>query len=279
MADNTTYILPRDAPEEERLNFQHALLTKTFGGLYRAPLDASHIKRVLDIGCGTGNWAIDYAKQNPNAQVVGFDVTGSPEWSTAPSNCKLIEANGEDDSAWASLGDNFDYIHARLIVVSIRNWPSLFERISKHLNSGGWFEIQDLQFPTHCVNGSTAAESKVVAWGELMSSGMQKFGLDPYAMNQFPQQMQHVGLMNAKTDEFKMMSGPWGDNDHERELGKMGNKNYHMGFRGFTTTVMKGAHGYTDEQVEEQVRGVLEEIDTLKYKTYVPVKVVYAQKA
>ncbi|WPH04022.1 Hypothetical protein R9X50_00690600 [Acrodontium crateriforme] len=279
MADNTTYILPRDAPEEERLNFQHALLTKTFGGLYRAPLDPSHVRRVLDIGCGTGNWAIDYAKQNPNAQVIGFDVTGSPEWNTAPPNCTLIEANGEDDSAWVSFGDKFDYIHARLIVVSIRNWPSLFEKISNHLTSGGWCEIQDLQFPTHCLNGSTSAESKVVAWGHLMSSGMRKFGLDPNAINHFPQQMQHVGLVNAKTDEFKMMSGPWADTEHDRELGQMGNKNFHMGFRGFTTTVMKGAHGFSDEQVEDQVRGVLEEIDTLKFRTYVPLKVVYAQKS
>jgi methylase of polypeptide subunit release factors len=33
------------------------------------------IERVLDVGTGTGIWAIDYADEHPDTQVVGVDLS------------------------------------------------------------------------------------------------------------------------------------------------------------------------------------------------------------
>jgi methylase of polypeptide subunit release factors len=41
------------------------------GELYRAPISDS-VSRVLDIGTGTGIWAIDMADKFPNAHVTGM---------------------------------------------------------------------------------------------------------------------------------------------------------------------------------------------------------------
>lgn len=61
--------------EQNRLDYQHRLFRFALDGrLYLAPLPDGSIRDVLDVGCGTGNWCIDVAKELPNAQVVGFDL-------------------------------------------------------------------------------------------------------------------------------------------------------------------------------------------------------------
>lgn len=47
------------------------LLTR--GKLHQAPLTNEH-QRVLDLGTGTGIWAVDFAQMNPHTEVVGIDL-------------------------------------------------------------------------------------------------------------------------------------------------------------------------------------------------------------
>ena len=42
--------------------------------LFLAPLPKEGLHDVLDVGCGTGLWCIDVADENPQAQVLGFDL-------------------------------------------------------------------------------------------------------------------------------------------------------------------------------------------------------------
>ena len=66
------YVFPEDQPEQDRLDLQHEMFMFTFNGnLYNAPLQKDQLKEVLDIGTGTGIWAVDFADEHPNAQVVG----------------------------------------------------------------------------------------------------------------------------------------------------------------------------------------------------------------
>ncbi|KIX10324.1 uncharacterized protein Z518_01406 [Rhinocladiella mackenziei CBS 650.93] len=67
------YHRPNDEAELERLNIAHALFTMTNENrLHLAPLE-SDLGRVLDIGTGTGTWAIEFADAYPSALVVGVD--------------------------------------------------------------------------------------------------------------------------------------------------------------------------------------------------------------
>lgn len=51
----------------------------TSGNLHLAPL--ANPKRILDIGTGTGIWAIEMAEQYPDAQVIGIDLSPiQPHW-------------------------------------------------------------------------------------------------------------------------------------------------------------------------------------------------------
>jgi methylase of polypeptide subunit release factors len=67
--------MPTDEIEQERLDIHHEIMFLLAGQeLYKAPISTHNTHRVLDIGTGTGIWAIDYANQHPQAEVIGLDL-------------------------------------------------------------------------------------------------------------------------------------------------------------------------------------------------------------
>jgi ubiquinone/menaquinone biosynthesis C-methylase UbiE len=63
----------------------HHIYNMLLGGrLHVAPLDKP--QRILDIGTGTGIWAIDIADQFPEAEVIGTDLSPiQPSWQVQKS--------------------------------------------------------------------------------------------------------------------------------------------------------------------------------------------------
>jgi 16S rRNA G527 N7-methylase RsmG len=60
-------MLPNDEQESERLDIHHALMLHLLNGkLYWAPISNTP-QRVLDLGTGTGIWAIDFG--NPSIKL------------------------------------------------------------------------------------------------------------------------------------------------------------------------------------------------------------------
>lgn len=67
------YMFPNDEREQDRMDLQHHVFRLILSGrLHRAPLSPD-TRRVLDIGTGTGIWAIDFADEYPDAEVIGDD--------------------------------------------------------------------------------------------------------------------------------------------------------------------------------------------------------------
>ncbi len=66
------YTLPADMEEIDRLDFLHYMLRFAFQGNYAAPI--TNPGSILDVGAGTGRWAIEMAQAFPHARVIGLDV-------------------------------------------------------------------------------------------------------------------------------------------------------------------------------------------------------------
>jgi len=64
--------------EADRLDLQHHLFRLTFGNrLYFSPV--KELKHALDIGAGTGLWAVELADAHPECEVIGIDLSpGQP---------------------------------------------------------------------------------------------------------------------------------------------------------------------------------------------------------
>src|SRR5919108_5728363 len=80
------YIFPRHASEIDRLDLQHYALREALGANYLALIVKP--ARVLDVGCGTGQWAVELCQQFPDALVVGLDLHIT-KLQRAPNFCLL----------------------------------------------------------------------------------------------------------------------------------------------------------------------------------------------
>ncbi|QMW33970.1 hypothetical protein G4B84_009436 [Aspergillus flavus NRRL3357] len=83
------YLFPNDETEQARMDMLHHIYRLMLGGgLYKAPTPQSP-QRILDIGTGTGIYAIDIADEFPNAEILGIDLSPiQPHW--VPPNCKFV---------------------------------------------------------------------------------------------------------------------------------------------------------------------------------------------
>jgi SAM-dependent methyltransferase len=130
------YFLPHRADEIDRLDVQHYALRAALGAHYRAPLERP--AEILDVGCGTGQWAYDLCAEFPAALVVGFDL--QPSKRPWPSAYRCVRGNLLQGLPFAN--DRFDFVHQRALIsgVPVSAWPSVCGDLVRVVRPGGWVE-------------------------------------------------------------------------------------------------------------------------------------------
>jgi len=75
----STYFVQDRSNQEEmtRVHIQDQMLTMRMGGVLPEQPDPTLFERVLDVGCGTGDWLIEAAKIYPTmSELIGVDISG-----------------------------------------------------------------------------------------------------------------------------------------------------------------------------------------------------------
>ncbi|KAM5361105.1 hypothetical protein ACJZ2D_013316 [Fusarium nematophilum] len=132
--------IPNDEKQRDVMDIKHYVATNLFdGALYQAPL-TENIQGVLDVGTGTGLWAIDFADKYPHASVIGIDLFPiQPTWVPPNLRFELDDCTQE----WTQKEESFDYVHMRQLTGSISDWASLFGEAFKCLKPGGFLESHE----------------------------------------------------------------------------------------------------------------------------------------
>ncbi|KAJ6513055.1 S-adenosyl-L-methionine-dependent methyltransferase [Mycena sanguinolenta] len=127
--------------DTERLDTMHTMIARYFGNeLGPAPLNGLRPSKIMELGCGTGAWAIQAAKQFPDAQVVAVDQFPLPD-RILPPNMTFQQA---DLQKYQFEDGTFDIVHARLVMIHVMDGPETLRRISRLVKPGGLLLIDHL---------------------------------------------------------------------------------------------------------------------------------------
>lgn len=245
----------------------------TLGGLHRAPIPKD-VQNVLDVGTGTGIWAIDFADQYPSAMVIGTDL--SPvQPSYVPPNCRFYVENAEEPWGFET---QFDYIHSRMLFIGIRDWPQFFKQAFAALKPGGWLEMQDLTFPARADDGTAGPDSPMVEWSRLMIEGAKNVGVDLAASEQFHHMLAGAGFVDINVETFGWPVNRWPKDPAMKRMGVYNNANFLQGVHGFTMAFFARGLHWNPKDIAEYVEKVKAHANDLRSHVYIPVVFFWARK-
>ncbi|CAO1603162.1 hypothetical protein XANCAGTX0491_006754 [Xanthoria calcicola] len=213
--------------------------------LYLAPVH--NPGRILDVGTGTGIWAIEMAELFPNAQVVGTDLSPiQPTW--VPPNC-VFEVD-DVTMEWTFRKDSFDFIHSREMFGSIADWDEYFHQCYLHLKPGGSVEALERGVQPVSDDGTVGPDHFWTTWGDTVLSIGEAWGKGFNAWENLKERMEAAGFVDVVQVPMKWPIGPWMQDDHMKQLGMWNALRLDTGLEGYVMRLftMAGGWSYTEVQ-------------------------------
>ena len=206
--ENAPYLLPKDALEDERLRFQHYALHHAFGNHYLAPLSPD-TRTILDVGSGTGIWAMDMAQQFPHAHILGVDIALTSLPQTLPGTCVFVQADILQGLPFPA--HQFDFTHQRLLVGAIPapRWPEVVRELVRVTRPRGWIELLEVGIT---VQNAGPATERLLAWVRETS---QVFGIEFKMVEQLGNLLKQAGCQSVEVQDIPVPLGAWAGRNGE----------------------------------------------------------------
>jgi len=269
------YPIPNDEPEQEKLDFMHHIyLLMLDGKLVRAPIDDG-IQRILDIGTGTGIWAIDAAETYPSSQIIGTDLSPiQPSW--VPPNVSFQVDDAESD--WTFAKDSFDLIHVRFLNGRIKDWGKLFKQSFDALKPGGWLDVSEFECRAMSDDGTLLAESNLSKYCDLLNEAAEKSGQGFKIATSLDNFILDAGFDKVSHEEMKMPIGTWPADKKQKDIGAFMLLHIEDGIEAWGMAPLTRILGMDVIEVKEIITEAKKESRSKRVHSYWVLHLYYAQK-
>ncbi|EXL55527.1 hypothetical protein FOCG_06103 [Fusarium oxysporum f. sp. radicis-lycopersici 26381] len=190
---NTEYFTPNDEQQRDSIDITHHVLTLLLDGKPTlVPLkDNIQLKRVLDVGTGTG---IDFADEHPDAEVIGTYLSPiQPRW--VPPNVKFELEDATKHWSWPE--NHFDLVHP-----------------------GGFVESGEINPTFYSDDGTIDDVEALQTWNKLVIKSGKGFGRSFTDIENDVQLFREAGLVDVKSFDFKAPIGGWPKDEKMRKVGQ-----------------------------------------------------------
>ncbi|KAK0751952.1 S-adenosyl-L-methionine-dependent methyltransferase [Schizothecium vesticola] len=273
---NSEYWGTNDEPMNEALDIIHHVLTLLLGGeLCKAPI-SDDIQEVLDVGTGTGLWAIDFADQYPSAAVIGTDLSPiQPNWVPPNVSFQIDDCT----RSWTFPENTFDFIHIRWLFGSIVDWDELFREAYRALKPGGWIESHEASTQFRSDDGTMHEQSAMAKFGAFFADGGKKLGRSMTILEDGVQRagIEAAGFVNVHEQDYKSPLGAWPADPAMREMGMYQQLATTKDLTG-TLLYMGNLMGWQPEEIQVYAARLRNEFNNRNIHGYYLQKIVWAQK-
>ncbi|KAJ3279552.1 hypothetical protein HK104_001375, partial [Borealophlyctis nickersoniae] len=127
----------------------HYMLRYAYQGNFLSPVDEalkSQGAMVLDVGCGSGIWALEMGTDYPHATIHALDLAPVFPTSIKPTN---VHFQIHDATTPLPFPDGtFDLVKMRFLVVGLKKeqWPAVVAELARVTKPGGYVELCEPQW-------------------------------------------------------------------------------------------------------------------------------------
>ncbi|CAG8951124.1 hypothetical protein HYFRA_00006522 [Hymenoscyphus fraxineus] len=274
-ATSVAYNFPNDHNETDRLDFQYEILKYCFRDKnYFAPLNDP--REILDIGTGTGQWAIEMGDEFPDAQIQATDL--SPiQPDTVPENVQFfIDDASEED--WALPPAYFDYIHTRVLLGCFEDFRDIIKRAFHYTKPGGYMESQEIMSTLYCDDGTMPSDWPFLEWNKYLDDAAMAADRPMRIGNKMKRWYQQAGFVDVQEKVYKLPVNPWPRDPHLKTLGKMQEANWLAGLNAISMGLFSRVFGWNKTEIEVYLVNVRKSISNKRVHAYNRVFVVWGRK-
>ncbi|KAB5539457.1 S-adenosyl-L-methionine-dependent methyltransferase [Coniochaeta sp. 2T2.1] len=275
-----SYPYPNDPTENERLDGQHTILRKVLDGRnHLAPFSKGvgdpPAARVLDIGCGTGIWAIEMGDDYPSAQIVGVDL--SPiQPGEVPPNVRFFVEDSDEDWFYTT---PFSYIHTRMTLGCWSSPPQIIRKAFDNLLPGGYFEAQEVLCVPDCDDGTLDPQrSAWMRWVREVQAASDEADRVLCVGPDLKRWMEEAGFVDVEERVFRLPMNGWPQNGDLKHIGQLWQRNLLNGLSGFSLGLLSRVRGREREDIELQLVEVRRELFDTSIHAYQKFYVVWGRK-
>ncbi|HET9791165.1 MAG TPA: trans-aconitate 2-methyltransferase [Candidatus Angelobacter sp.] len=171
-----------------------------------AQIKLENSRRIIDLGCGTGNSTEQVHARWPQAQITGLDSSASMLKQAAERHPDWQWDHAEIDQ-WRP-ESSFDLIFSNAALHWLGDHAGLFPRLFQHVSHGGALAVQmpnNFHSPAHQAMKKVAANSR---WSAALTNASEKFGVQPVAFYYEVLRKLASHLDIWETEYLQIMDGP-----------------------------------------------------------------------